>query len=116
MKVRSLFVAATLTACAAFTAQAQQIPRPTSMPMKSPSVNPMRGSAWGGNDYPSFDQLDKKGKGSLTRSDIPSKPEALRDLRMHFQEADRDHNGRLSPAEYATFLAAKSQSPEDAGG
>lgn len=116
MKVHSLLVVAAVAACATLSIQAQQAPRTSSMPMKSPNVNPMRGSAWGDNGYPSFDQLDKKNKGSLTRGDIPGKPEALRDLRMHFQEADRDHNGRLSPAEYATFLAAKSQSPEDAGG
>src|ERR1700754_5090589 len=55
---------------------------------------------------PSFDELDKDHKGSLGRSDIPKDVEALKQLRAHFGEADQDHNGRLSPAEYNTYVGA----------
>lgn len=118
MKIYLSLVVAALFVGAPLSIQARQsAPRTGSMPLRAPSVSPMRGTAWGDTaDYPPFGKLDKKGRGSLTRSDIPGDSESLRDLRMHFREADRDHNGRLSPVEYNTFLAAKTQSPEDAGG
>lgn len=57
---------------------------------------------------PSFDDLDKQHRGYLTRSDIPKSVEGLKLLRAHFSEADTDHNGQLSPAEYAAYVAAQS--------
>lgn len=57
---------------------------------------------------PSFDDLDKQHHGYLTRSDIPKDVEGLKQLRAHFMEADTDHNGQLSPAEYAAFVANQS--------
>jgi len=50
-------------------------------------------------DY-SFAALDKHHHGYLVRSDIPH---SMRNLRLHFGEADYDHNDRLSPAEYAAY-------------
>ncbi|WP_250623463.1 EF-hand domain-containing protein [Pinirhizobacter soli] len=55
---------------------------------------------------PSFDELDKDHKGSISRGDIPKDVESLKQLRAHFGEADQDHNGRLSPAEYNTYVGA----------
>jgi len=54
-------------------------------------------------DAPSFDSLDKEHHGYLKRSDIPKDAEALKNLRAHFPDADKDGNGRLSPAEYAAY-------------
>lgn len=47
-----------------------------------------------------FDKLDKEHRDYLVRSDIPS---SMRDLRIHYTEADFDHDGRLSRAEYAHY-------------
>jgi hypothetical protein len=66
-----------------------------------------QGSSSDSGGAPSFDELDKDHKGSLGRSDIPKDVEALKQLRAHFGEADVDKNGRLSPAEYNTYVAAK---------
>jgi hypothetical protein len=65
-----------------------------------------QGSSSDSGGAPSFDELDKDHKGSLGRSDIPKDVEALKQLRAHFGEADQDHNGRLSPAEYNTYVGA----------
>lgn len=47
---------------------------------------------------PDFAKLDKHSRGYLLRSDIPH---AMAYLRLHFSEADYNHDGRLSAAEYA---------------
>jgi Ca2+-binding EF-hand superfamily protein len=69
--------------------------------MAAPTTSSESGQA------PSFDELDKNHKGSLSRGDLPKDVDALKQLRAHFGEADQDHNGRLSPAEYNTYVAAK---------
>ena len=65
-----------------------------------------QGSSSDSGGAPSFDELDKNHKGSIGRSDIPKDVEALKQLRAHFGEADVDKNGRLSPAEYNTYIGA----------
>lgn len=65
-----------------------------------------KGSSSDSGGAPSFDELDKDHKGSIGRSDIPKDVEALKQLRAHFGEADADHNGRLSPAEYNSYIGA----------
>lgn len=48
----------------------------------------------------SFNALDKHHHGYLVRSDVPH---SMKNLRLHFGEADYNHDGRLSPAEYAQY-------------
>ncbi|MDF4004572.1 hypothetical protein [Luteibacter sahnii] len=52
---------------------------------------------------PSFADLSKDGK-PLRRSDLPKDNEALRELRAHFGEADKDHNGSLDKSEYDAYI------------
>lgn len=53
---------------------------------------------------PGFDSLDRQHPGYLTRNDIPKDAEGMQELRAHFRENDRDHNGRLDPTEYAVYV------------
>lgn len=53
---------------------------------------------------PSFRSLDRHHRGYLTRNDIPKDAEGMQELRAHFRENDRDHNGRLNPNEYAVYV------------
>jgi len=76
-------------------------PPPSQGSMAAPTTSSESGTA------PSFDELDKNHKGSLSRGDLPKDVDALKQLRAHFGEADQDHNGRLSPAEYNTYVGAK---------
>ena len=108
MQLRHVLAASAIALLAgpAFALQAAQQSAPPSPPpsqgsMAAPTTSSESGAA------PSFDELDKNHKGSLSRSDLPKDVEALKQLRAHFGEADQDHNGRLSPAEYNTYVAAK---------
>ncbi|MBB3227225.1 hypothetical protein FHW69_001826 [Luteibacter sp. Sphag1AF] len=56
------------------------------------------------HDAPAFSDLDKDNKGYLSRKDLPKDVDALKPLRAHFGEADTDHNGKLSPAEYNAYV------------
>lgn len=56
---------------------------------------------------PSFDSLDTKHSGQLTRRDIPKDVAGLRDLRAHFIQYDTDHNGRVNAREYAGYERAQ---------
>ena len=58
---------------------------------------------------PSFDDLDTHHHGYLLRSDIPKNVEALRELRLHFRDADTDGNGQLSRSEYAAYIQMHSK-------
>lgn len=49
---------------------------------------------------PDFDQLDKNHDHKLQRSEIPH---SMHQLRVHFMEYDQNHDGSLSPEEYAAF-------------
>lgn len=53
---------------------------------------------------PAFAELDKKGRGSLRRSDIPKDVDALKLLRAHFDQFDLDHSGSLNASEYANYV------------
>ncbi|HEY4145583.1 EF-hand domain-containing protein [Pinirhizobacter sp.] len=104
MQLRHVLAAGAITLLAgpALALQAAQPqPHPNQAPMSASTTSSTSGEA------PSFDDLDKNHKGSLGRSDIPKDVDALKQLRAHFGEADADHNGRLSPAEYNTYVAAK---------
>jgi hypothetical protein len=108
MQLRHVLAAGALTLIAgpalALQASAPQASSPTPS-SQAPASAPTTSSASGG--APSFDELDKNHKGSLGRSDLPKDVEGIKQLRAHFGEADQDHNGRLSPAEYNTYVAAK---------
>jgi hypothetical protein len=54
---------------------------------------------------PTFKDLDKKGVGYLVRSDLPKDVPQLKKLRLHFDEADLNHDGRISGPEYNAYLA-----------
>ncbi|KAG9574053.1 hypothetical protein KCV01_g18385, partial [Aureobasidium melanogenum] len=54
-------------------------------------------------DAPDFMEL-AKGKGYITRADIPKNEPTLDQLRLHFNEADTDHNGRVDEREYGVYL------------
>lgn len=47
-----------------------------------------------------FEQLDRDGDGELSR---PELPHAMRNLRLHFIQADWNGNGSVSPGEYQHY-------------
>ena len=49
-----------------------------------------------------FPNVDKNGDGSIQRSEVPKE---LRDLRTHFDQHDKNHDHRLSEAEYVAYLS-----------
>jgi len=51
---------------------------------------------------PSFDSLND-GK-PIRRGDVPKDVDALKELRAHFNEADRDHNGTVDKSEYDAYI------------
>lgn len=55
---------------------------------------------------PSFDSLDKRHHGQLSRGDIPKDVEGLRDLRNHFVQYDKDNNGHINALEYSRYERA----------
>lgn len=89
-------------------AQPQQQPQPQPTPMQPPPSTPMN-AAPGSSDAPPFGELDTNHDGKLSRSEIPHNVEALKQLRAHFKEADRNGNGSLEPDEYAAYTASRTQ-------
>lgn len=57
-----------------------------------------------------FDRLDRDHDGQLSRSEIPKD---MRQLRLHFIQADWDESGKLSPEEYVLYK--HNQTPQYAG-
>ncbi|TCV97115.1 EF hand domain-containing protein [Luteibacter rhizovicinus] len=53
---------------------------------------------------PSFSELDKDNKGYIVRKDVPKDVSALKELRAHFNEADADHDGKVTSAEYNAYI------------
>jgi hypothetical protein len=49
---------------------------------------------------PDFATLEKNHRGYLLRSDVPH---SMKHLRLHYDEADYNHDGRLSEAEYVGY-------------
>ncbi|KRE88332.1 hypothetical protein ASG87_06860 [Frateuria sp. Soil773] len=76
-----------------------QQPQPTTMTPATPTTNQVQ--------VPGFGDLDKAHRGYLDRSDIPKDVESLRDLRMHFNDADLNHDGLLTPDEYGAYTGPK---------
>ncbi|MGN6226180.1 MAG: EF-hand domain-containing protein [Dyella sp.] len=56
-----------------------------------------------GNSAPPFSEIDTAHRGKVRRADIPKDVPALRQLRMHFAEADMDHDGWLTAEEYFAY-------------
>lgn len=57
-----------------------------------------------------FSKLDRNHDGQLSRSEIPKD---MRNLRLHFIQADWNENGKLSPEEYVLY--AHHQAPSYVG-
>jgi len=53
---------------------------------------------------PSFAALDTKKHGYLERDDLPKNNESPAKLRAHFTEADINHDGHISAAEYNAYV------------
>lgn len=98
MQLRHVLVAGAITLLAGPAFALQAAPRG--------AIPPAQSAPSDSGGAPSFDELDKDHKGSISRGDIPKDVEALKQLRAHFGEADADHNGRLSPAEYNSYIGA----------
>ena len=80
----------------------------TVMPQDHIKTSPatQNGGAEGGDAgaAPAFEDLDKDHHGQLHRGDIPKDVPALAQLRAHFAEADVNHDGQISPAEYHQYV------------
>lgn len=72
--------------------------------MASPMTSAMAAGHPDASKVPSFEDLDANHDGKLVRSEIPKDVEALKQLRAHFREADRDGNGSLSKEEYERYM------------
>lgn len=107
MQLRHVLAASAIALLAGPAFALQEAPRGAIPPSPTQGNMGAQSASSDSSAAPSFDELDKNHKGSLGRSDIPKDVEALKQLRAHFGEADQDHNGRLSPAEYNTYIAAK---------
>ncbi|UPG88809.1 hypothetical protein L2Y96_15525 [Luteibacter aegosomaticola] len=107
MKYPRLIVSLALAGCLASGASLAQSstpqPQPAppqpqqSLPTSAPDASSQSSGA------PAFSDLSKDGKG-ITRSDIPKDNPALKEMRAHFSEADKDHNGRIDAAEYNAYV------------
>jgi hypothetical protein len=53
---------------------------------------------------PDFNTLDTQHRGYIVRADIPKDVPALKQLRAHFNEADLNHDGHVSGAEYNSYV------------
>lgn len=100
------FALLALLSCGAAHAQQQISPadsRVLSAPPQTASQPPQVRLASPSPDAPDFMEL-AKGKGYITRADIPKNEPTLDQLRLHFNEADTDHNGRVDEREYGVYL------------
>ncbi|HXO99663.1 MAG TPA: hypothetical protein VN813_04130 [Luteibacter sp.] len=59
---------------------------------------------------PAFSEISKDGK-VLKRSDIPKDNDSLKELRAHFTEADKNHDGKVDQGEYEAYVN-KSKQPQ----
>ncbi|GAA0908384.1 hypothetical protein GCM10009552_17580 [Rothia nasimurium] len=110
--VRSIGSIALIAVFFAGTASAQQIGASGApVPRASPSASQAVPGSGSDNGAPPFSDLDKSGKGFITRGDVPKDIDALKPLRAHFNEADQNHDGRVDKAEYDAYVH-KSTSPQ----
>ena len=79
-------------------------------PPALPTSSASQAATDGQSGLPAFDELDKSHHGYLSRRDIPKDVAGLGPLRAHFKEFDKDNNGRMSPNEYAGYVATRSDS------
>jgi hypothetical protein len=109
----SLALAGMLASGAAL-AQSSSAPNPTPAPPQPQQPLPAAApdaSNPAPTGAPAFSDLDKKGKGYIQRSDLPKDNDALKEMRAHFNEADKDHNGRVDASEYNAYVN-KSSAPQ----
>lgn len=91
-------LAAAGLAAAQTTPPSQPPPQPQAQPQQSMPAQPAQPTA----AKPGFDTLDTNGDGRLTRAEVPAD---MHDLRTHFRDYDRDHDGKLSPPEYGMYAS-----------
>ncbi|HEY4090236.1 MAG TPA: hypothetical protein VGN46_01880 [Luteibacter sp.] len=97
----SLALATTLASAA--TLAHPSTPQPQPGAAQPQQAAPATASDASSSEVPAFDELNKSGKG-LVRSDLPKDNAALKEMRAHFPEADKDHNGRLDASEYNAYV------------
>lgn len=110
----SLALAATLASGTAL-AQTSSAPNPTPappQPQQQVPATPAGAPNASASAAPAFSDLDTKGKGYIQRSDIPKDNDALKEMRAHFNEADKDHNGRIDASEYHAYIMKNDVSPD----
>lgn len=119
MKLHPLttLAAAALTLIAPLSSQAQQAPtEPAPVPAQAaPAPAPAPAPVAPGErpqrvPHDRFAQVDSNGDGVISREEAAAAPQ----LAGHFDDADTDHDGRLTPAEVKNF--AKSQRLNSKGG
>jgi hypothetical protein len=91
---------------ALLTQQASSAPAPRPPQSTMPAASHDQASG-----LPSFADLDKNHKGRLKRSDIPKDVDGLKQLRAHFQEADKNGDGWITPDEYSAYVSATTAPP-----
>lgn len=99
--IHTLALTALSTALAAGTAFAQD-PQPTTPPTAEPQAAQSH-DRHDKADKPSFDQLDTRGEGSITRADLAAHPKLLE----KFDDIDTAGDGSISRAEYEAWKAQK---------
>jgi hypothetical protein len=98
MKHSRLFIS---LAAATALAGAGQVFAGEAQPQAAPN-SPTAASADEG--APDFNTLDTQHRGYIVRADIPKDVPALKQLRAHFNEADLNHDGHVSGAEYNSYV------------
>jgi len=62
------------------------------------------------NQYPVFSQLDKSGRGYITKKQAKQVPQ----LEKNFKKANTSHDGKLTEAEYTAWVQAQCGGPGQA--
>ena len=78
----------------------QDNPPPPAMPQQQQPGNPQAGCT---NQYPVFSELDKGGRGYITKKQAKQVPQ----LEKEFKQANTSHDGKLTEAEYTAWVQSQ---------
>lgn len=78
----------------------QDNPPPPAMPQQPQPDNPQAGCT---NQYPMFSELDKSGRGYITKKQVKQVPQ----LEKEFKQANTSHDGKLTEAEYTAWVQSQ---------